>query len=52
MMVWGDYIEKKIHEIINGFDKSRLKQKDKNPNAKKRGKDKAGKDKDSDEARL
>lgn len=51
MMVWGDYIEKKIHEIINGFDKSRLKQKDKNPNAKKRGKDKEGKDKDEDETR-
>lgn len=29
MKVWGDYVEKKILEVIQGFDKSRLKQKDK-----------------------
>ena len=29
MKVWGDYIEKKILEVMEGFDKSRLKQKNK-----------------------
>jgi lysophospholipase L1-like esterase len=29
MQVWGDVVEKKILETIHGFDKSKLKQKDK-----------------------
>ncbi|KAL3923985.1 MAG: hypothetical protein SGILL_001323 [Bacillariaceae sp.] len=44
MKVWGDYVEKKIMEAIQGFDKSRLKQKGKDTTRIKKPGDKKGND--------